>query len=64
MTIWEDVLASPSPIPASKYPGMPGVNAEIPAQQDVIIPNAHAILYQMFASQGPVQLEVNNENQA
>jgi hypothetical protein len=48
------MLASPSPIPASKFPGMPGVNGEIPTKQDVYIPNAHAILYQMFASQGPV----------
>ena len=58
------MLASPSPIPASKFPGMPGVNSEIPTKQDVIIPNAHAILYQIFASQGPVYVEVNNDNQA
>ena len=43
---------------------MPGVIAEIPVKQDVIIPNAHAILYQMFAGQGPVQVDVNDDNQA
>jgi len=44
-TIWEDILASPKPLSTSKYPGMPGVNADKLIKDDIFIPNSHAIIF-------------------
>lgn len=43
-TIWNDVLLSRGPVDSSNYPGLNH------SQKDVIVANAHAILFKVFAN--------------
>ena len=60
--IWEDVISSQKPVRNSKYTAMPGLNVLGTVAEDVFVPNANVILFQMFSSLKPVIIEKNAEN--